>query len=138
MPPSANTVLLTILAASTAVKAVLDYRQQNKTAQKTVEVADTLEKTGEATNKALDAIGKTTGEIHTLVNSDWGKLLHQHAIMARSQAESIQRNRRATKTQKKLALQIAEDAERDSRIHDSKQAKVDILNATEAAALNQK
>lgn len=126
IPPevSANTVLLTVLSVSTAVKAFFDYRQKEDAKKQVQKVAETLKITG-------DAQGKVLSEIHTLVNSDWGKLLRAHALMARSSAGVLRRDPSATGEQIAMADRMADDAERDSRVHDSKQAIIDIKNAAD-------
>lgn len=118
---SANTVLLTVLAASTAVKSYFDYRQKEDAKKQVQKVAETLKTTGDATAKVL-------GEIHTLVNSDWGKMLHAYALMARGSVNILKRNPESTAEQIAMAERMAEDAEAKSSIHDSKQAIIDIKN----------
>lgn len=117
-PPSANTVLLTVLAASTAIKSVLDYKQKEAAKKQVQHVAETLKTTGDATSKVL-------GEIHTLVNSDWGKQLRAYALMARSSANLLRRDPAASSEQIALADRMADEADRISASHDSKQADID-------------
>jgi hypothetical protein len=63
--PSANTILLTILAIATGFKSWVDYRAQRRAATAAEHVREKLQVDGDAQSLKLD-------QIHQLVNSEYG------------------------------------------------------------------
>jgi hypothetical protein len=103
--PSANTILLTILAIATGFKSWVDYRAQRKAAVATEHVREKLQVDGDAQSLKLD-------QIHQLVNSEYGialrigaAALERIAVMSGLEGDSI----------------VAKAARKMSMEHDQKQ-----------------
>ena len=86
-------------------------------AEKTEEVRQTLTHNDEHINEKLTELAVTTDKVHTLVNSNMGLQLKISASALRRVAEL---------TNDKADIDIATEAERLSKDHESKQATVDL------------
>jgi hypothetical protein len=122
-PPSANTVILTILAVATAIKAYYDHQDKKAAAVKVAEVKEILQTNTSATAEhetqvraQLTEIRNTGDDTHKLVNNNMAIQLKVNALSARSLASAA-----PTKANKLLA----EEAERLLASHMAKQATVD-------------
>jgi len=111
-----ETVVLAVLAATTAINTYYDRKGKKEAAAKVSEVKDVLQVSTQKSQRQMENLQHTADDTHTLVNNNMAIQLNMLAISARTLA-----NLTKTKEHKRLAVQ-AEAALKD---HMDKQAQVD-------------